>query len=76
MGGRYPKGSGGGVLEWEPQAGGNAFPDGLAAFRERVGGLPFMMHNRHWAANNVYATQNGGAYPFSVDEQTGLSVRA
>jgi hypothetical protein len=70
----YPKGAAGGVLEWEPQPGGDAFPDGLAAFRESVGGLPFMMHNRHWSANNVYATQNGGAYPFWQDNQSGMAI--
>ena len=33
-----------------------------------------MMHNRHWSANNLYATQNGGAYPFSQDNSSKLAV--
>ena len=68
----YTKGSGGGVKEWDATSG--TFPSGLLKFREAVGGMPFQMHNRHWSADNVYATQNGGGYQFELDPFTGLAV--
>ena len=68
----YFQGRGGGVKEWEPKP--QTIPDGLAGFREKLGNLPFQMHNRHWAANNVYARQNGGDYEFSIDNTTGLAI--
>ena len=29
-----------------------------------------MAHNRYWATDNVYATQNGGSYNFIVENNT------
>ena len=29
-----------------------------------------MAHNRYWATDNVYATQNGGSYNFIVENDT------
>jgi hypothetical protein len=55
----YTKGDAGGLKEWD--ATNTTFPDGLKAFAEKTG-WKFQMHNRMWADNNVYATQNGGKY--------------
>jgi hypothetical protein len=32
------------------------------------------MHNRMWAAENVYAKQNGGAYDFDVETANNLAI--
>lgn len=41
----------GGLVEWAPQP--EMFPDGLAAFQERLG-LPLITHNRWFAKDNAY----------------------
>ena len=33
-------------------------------------GLKVVAHNRYWATDNVYATQNGGSYNFIVENDT------
>jgi hypothetical protein len=37
-------------------------------------GWKFQMHNRMWADDNVYATQNGGSYKFIVEPQEKLAI--
>ncbi len=44
-------GSPGGLMRWEPIE--EMFPDGLAAFHERLG-LPLILHNRWFAPDNDY----------------------
>ena len=51
----YPQGKGGGVTQWEAKP--EVFPHGLEWLHEQLG-MPFYMHNRMWAAENVY-----GVYP-------------
>ncbi|MBP7127274.1 hypothetical protein KBD49_13000 [Myxococcota bacterium] len=41
----------GGLVEWQPRP--EMFPDGLAAFRQRLG-LPLITHNRWFAPQNAY----------------------
>ena len=65
------KGRGGGVTDWNATA--KAFPDGLAAFQDMVK-MPFYMHNRMWAAENVYARSNGGDYDFIVEPTNQLAI--
>jgi len=60
----YTKGNGGGVKEWDATVA--TVPNGLGKFYEETG-MKFMMHNRHWSDNNVYAKQNGGNYDFHVE---------
>ena len=42
------------------------FPNGTQYVQEKTGWV-FQGHNRYWAPDNVYATQNGGEYPFIVE---------
>ena len=67
----YTQGRGGGVVNWTAKA--EVFPHGLAWFHERTG-LPFYMHNRMWAAETVYAKQNGGGYDFIVEPANNLAI--
>lgn len=67
----YPQGRGGGVVEWNATT--QAFPHGLNWFQRQVA-MPFYMHNRMWAAENVYAAQNGGFYEFLVEEANHLAI--
>ena len=60
----YLQGRGGGVKNWTAQP--RVFPDGMKFLAERTG-WAFQLHNRYWAADNVYATQNGGSYEFIVE---------
>lgn len=57
----YIKGAGEGTHSWTPAP--NTFPDGLAVFHDKTG-WNITAHNRMWAADNVYATQNGGSYEY------------
>ncbi len=54
----------GGLVSWQPQPW--MFPDGLAAFRARLG-LPLVLHNRWFAPDNDYASRyafvQGGGDP-------------
>ncbi len=61
----------GGLVNWQPQPW--MFPEGLTAFRERLG-LPLVLHNRWFAPTNDYASRyefvRGGGDPdmaFPVD---------
>jgi hypothetical protein len=49
------------------------FPNGLRPFFEQVN-MPFYAHNRYWAADNVYATQNGGDYEFIVEPGAQMAI--
>ena len=49
------------------------FPDGLNAFFNSTGWL-VQAHNRYWSTKNVYATQNGGGWPFDINESGGAAV--
>ncbi len=55
----------GGVTAWEPQP--VFFPDGLAAFRQRLG-LPLIAHNKWFAVANAYQAE----HPFVVGEKCSL----
>jgi hypothetical protein len=61
----YQQGKGGGVKNWTAQP--RVFPDGMAFVHERTDWM-FQLHNRYWATDNIYATQNGGEYNFIVEE--------
>ena len=67
----YTQGKGGGVTNWTATA--KTFPHGLEWFHEQVG-MPFYAHNRYWAAENVYATQNGGGYAFDVEPANQMAI--
>lgn len=51
----------GGLYKWEPNP--ECFPDGLAAFRERLG-LPLIAHNKWFIIDNAYKDD----YPFVSGE--------
>jgi len=55
----------GGVTAWEPQP--EHFPDGLAAFRQRLG-LPLIAHNKWFAVENSYQDD----HPFVNGEKCSL----
>lgn len=57
----------GGLIRWEPQEA--MFPDGLAAFQQRLG-LPLVAHNRWFARDNAYRDQ----YAFVEDERMALPL--
>jgi hypothetical protein len=44
------------------------FPDGNDFLRNATG-WPIMGHNRYWAVDNVYCSQNGGGYDFVVEKK-------
>jgi hypothetical protein len=67
----YTQGRGGGVVQWDAKP--TVFPHGLEWFSQQVQ-MPFYMHNRMWAAENVYAKQNGGAYDFIVEPANNLAI--
>lgn len=67
----YTQGKGGGVTNWSATS--KTFPNGLLPFYEQVK-MPFYAHNRYWAAENVYAKQNGGDYDFIVEEDNQMAV--
>lgn len=56
----YLKGKGSGTKEWVPGPG--VFPHGLA-YLHNMTGWRITAHNRMWASDVVYATQNGGKWP-------------
>ena len=60
----YFKGSNGGVSDWAARP--DVFPGGLQALHQKTG-LLVQAHNRYWAADAVYAKQNGGAYEWLID---------
>ena len=55
-----------GTINWTDAAS-NIFPSGLRYMYDQTG-WPVVGHARAWSTKNVYATQNGGAYNFSFDE--------
>jgi hypothetical protein len=63
----YYQGVGGGVTNWIGRP--DIFPQGNSYLRNKTG-WPIMGHNRYWAIDNIYATQNGGDYGFDI-EKTG-----
>ncbi|XP_077969877.1 uncharacterized protein LOC120331113 [Styela clava] len=67
----YYKGLGDGVKEWVAMP--SIFPNGtVGLFQEH--GMPVAAHNRYWASDNVYATQNGGKYSFYIDTLSGKAL--
>lgn len=36
--------------------------------------MPFYAHNRYWAAENIYARQNGGNYDFIVEPDNQMAI--
>ncbi|XP_069938089.1 uncharacterized protein [Cherax quadricarinatus] len=67
----YYKGVGNGVKNWTEMP--EVFPDGIVKLHE-ITGLPIIAHNRYFSSNTDYAQQNGGQYPFTVDEASGMSL--
>ena len=63
----YEKGSGDGVRNWSCTA--QAFPQGCRGLSEELD-WKFMLHNREWAADNVYR----GAYKFAVEPPLALPL--
>lgn len=61
----YYQGVGGGVTNWIGRP--DIFPQGNAYLRNQTG-WPIMGHNRYWAIDNIYATQNGGQYDFVIEK--------
>ncbi|MBI5527779.1 MAG: hypothetical protein HY897_15720 [Deltaproteobacteria bacterium] len=57
----------GGLVRWEPIP--QMFPEGLAAFRDRLG-LPLVAHNRWFAKENDYR----GRYPFTEGKDMSLPL--
>jgi hypothetical protein len=57
----------GGVTAWRPQPA--LFPDGLAAFRQRLG-LPLVAHNKWFATENSYQAE----HPFVVGDKCSLPL--
>jgi len=60
----YYRGSNDGVKEWDAMP--DVFPDGVQGVHESTGWF-VQAHNRYWAPDVVYATQNNGQYDFIVD---------
>ena len=56
-----------GVKSWTALK--DVFPNGLENLYSKTG-LKVVAHNRYWATDNVYATQNGGSYNFIVENGT------
>ena len=57
----YYKGELGGVKNWTARP--DVFPDGIQFLHANFS-MPFVAHNRWWAPETDYATQNGGQYEF------------
>ncbi len=67
----YYKGVGNGVKTWVARP--DIFPHGMEYVWKRTG-WPVQGHNRYWASDNTYAKQNGGAYGFLVDSESGFAL--
>ncbi|XP_045596142.1 uncharacterized protein [Procambarus clarkii] len=67
----YYKGVGFGVKNWTEIP--LLLPGGIAGLHQTTG-WPIVAHNRYFSSDTVYAQQNGGQYPFTVDEETGKSL--
>ena len=67
----YYKGTHGGVLNWTATPA--AFPRGLASLHNYTQ-WPVVAHNRYWGSDTVYATANGGEYPFVVETAQGKAL--
>ena len=63
----YEKGSGDGVRNWSCTA--QAFPGGCQSLSKELG-WKFMLHNREWSADNVYAS----SYSFAVGPPLALPL--
>lgn len=63
----YYQGMSSGVKNWIGRP--DIFPHGNDFLRNKTG-WPIMGHNRFWAIDNVYATQNGGDYDFVVEKKS------
>ncbi|XP_018013866.1 uncharacterized protein LOC108670887, partial [Hyalella azteca] len=66
----YFKGLGDGVKNWTAR--GDVFPNGIESLFST--GWPILAHNRYFASDTDYAAQNGGRYPFFIDESTQKAV--
>jgi hypothetical protein len=60
----YFKGDDNGVKNWTAMP--DVFPNGLAPIHQATG-WTFAAHNRYWAPDTDYATQNGGQFQFYVE---------
>ena len=56
-----------GVKSWSALR--DVFPNGLENLYSKTG-LKVVAHNRYWATDNVYATENGGSYHFVIENDT------
>lgn len=60
----YYKGQNGGVSNWTAMP--SVFPGGIESLYKQTGWY-VQAHNRYWAYDNVYATENGGEDTFIMD---------
>lgn len=67
----YYKGVGGGLKNWTARP--DVFPNGIEAVHEYTG-WPILAHNRYFSSDTDYAIQNGGDFPFVIDETTGKAL--
>ena len=63
----YYQGVGGGVTNWIGRPGISSRT--ATTYLRNKTGWPIMGHNRFWAVDNVYCTQNGGDYDFVVEKK-------
>mgnify|MGYP001034620616 CR=1 FL=1 len=66
----YYQGIEGGVANWTARS--DVFPDGIEGVRRRIENLPFVVHNRYWALDNIYI-QN---YSFILDSNNKRALPA
>ena len=67
----YWKGPLDGVLNWTAMPA--ELPQGLASLSESTN-MRFVAHNRYWSNLTQYARQNGGAYAFELDADSGKAI--
>ena len=65
----YYKGALGGVKNWTARP--DIFPSGIQSLHANLT-MPWIAHNRWWAPETDYATQNGGQYAFVIENDFGL----
>ncbi|KAI3383934.1 hypothetical protein SNEBB_006843 [Seison nebaliae] len=61
------------TISWSPDN--NVFSDSIVDFAEELD-RPIIAHNKMWSYDVVYASYNGGMFPFFPDKLSGLSLPA
>jgi hypothetical protein len=67
----YQQGIDAGVRDWIARP--DVLPHGMRWLHDQTS-MNFQLHNRYWAADNVYAKNNGGLYDFLTGNTTALPV--